>query len=676
MNYYPEFMYASSDIPDAPPADLHSKRLVESPLFNRSSALAVVPRTFSATKKLQQVLGINGNKSEPFMRPPHMPQGLEQRFLASLQEYGIDVDLLTGESMSQAARRPKKMGVGNELGKSVLEMIKEEKESPVSVVHLQEGMGGLNMGFSINPQTWNLGHGAVSGSAERPYSAPGGGTDDYGDTGYSYDPYIGYGSTAAFRDSQRFRPSSASAAGTQKVFGQTYGPHMASYAPDTRNPDYDSIGAGDKLPQRSSSLANASQFTRQQQAPYFHDVVHTQARNSYDSPNRISSVPPVLFPAPQVEQQMSWDFGQTVTGDITSQTFALGGFPVTSTNEEGDYPLRPKSRVKMLPQIMVQEPSPTKMPPPTSKKRRATSQAAPPAKARASEDTVGLPILPANLEILWKAKFPGNTYALLTTLLTWSVSMRRLSNLIPDPKAFSVNGAFPYVVEPPVHKKLISVAFYDTSVTPHKEIRFHGPNDCAEISYNEVDIFAYPDNPAIVSTNPPSKAGAVKRALGLNTNTPQATDYKTLSMLDRAITGEGRWSYILFRAHASPTEPSPVPPHCMLAWPKHATTSSSECLHTIYPDRSFAPRHFTSLQTIAAAMWLQQSLRAASSDQLPEPWLGYMEGAVTLKRQVLKMEKPGGVPLVEGYRVDVRKWEGWMKAVGRGQGKVMMWTEK
>lgn len=372
---------------------------------------------------------------------------------------------------------------------------------------------------------------------------------------------------------------------------------------------------------------------------------------------------------------MSWDFIQTVTGDITPQTFALGGFPASCTNEEGVYPMRPKSRGGLVPQIMVQEASPRKMPPPTSKKRRASSQAVPPAKARASENTVGLPILPANLEILWKVKFPGNTYALLTTMLTWSLNMRRLSNLIPDPKAFSINGAFPYLVEPPVYQKLVSVSFYDTSVTPHKELRFLGPDDCAEMTYNEVDTFAYPDDTAAASGNS-SKADAVKRALGMNTTCAQTTDYKNMSMPDRAGTGEGRWSYILFRAHPPPTQSSHTPPHCILAWPTHVTTNSSECLHTIYPDRPSAPRHFSSLQNVAVSMRLQQSLRAASSEQLPEARLVHMEGAVTLKRKVLKMEKPGGMPLVEGYRVDVRKWEGWMEAVGKGKGKIMMWMER
>ncbi|KAH5656801.1 hypothetical protein HBI51_026540 [Parastagonospora nodorum] len=679
MNYYPDSLYAGDDIPDAPPADLHSKRLTESPLYSRAAAMATVPRTFSASRKLQQVLGIDGNKPEPYVRPPPMPQDLEQRFLANLQEYGVDVDLLMKDRMSQAARRQQKMGVGNELGKSVLEMIKEEKESPVSATHLQEGMDGLNVGLNINPPMWDLGYEAVSGGeymGDRPSSAPCGNTNDYADTKYGYDPFIGYGSTTAFQDSQRSRPSSASAANTQLVFGQPDRPHMDSYAPATHNPDYDWIGGGDKLPQHFSSLANTSQFTGEQQAPYFHDGIQTQARNSYDLPKRVSSVPTVLFPPPRVEQQMSWDFVQTVTGDITPQTFALGGFAATSTNREGVYPMRPRSRGRLVPQIMVQEASPRKTPPPTTKKRRATSQVAPPAKVRASEDTAGLPILHANLEMMWKVKFPGNTYALLTIMLTWSLCMRRLSNLIPDPKAFSINGAFPYLVEPPIYQKLVSVSFYDTSVTPHKESRFLGPNDCAEMTYNEVDIFAYPDDTSAACDNLPSKADTVKRALGLNTTCTQVTDYKNISMSDRATTGEGRWSYILFRGHPSPTISSPTPPHFIIAWPTHATTNSSECLHTIYPDKQSAPRHFSSLQNLAATMRLQQSLRAASSEQLPEARLGYMEGAVTLKRRVVKMEKPGGVPLVEGYRVDVRRWEGWMEAVGKGKGKVMMWMER
>jgi hypothetical protein len=47
------------------------------------------------------------------------------------------------------------------------------------------------------------------------------------------------------------------------------------------------------------------------------------------------------------------------------------------------------------------------------------------------------------------------------------------------------------------------------------------------------------------------------------------------------------------------------------------------------------------------------------------------EGAHTFKRTVFKLEKAGSIPLVEGYRVDLEEFKGWLDAVGRGEGKVI-----
>jgi hypothetical protein len=75
-------------------------------------------------------------------------------------------------------------------------------------------------------------------------------------------------------------------------------------------------------------------------------------------------------------------------------------------------------------------------------------------------------------------------------------------------------------------------------------------------------------------------------------------------------------------------------------------------------------------------MRLKQELRAASSEQLGGVGVEEVEGALTLKRRVVKMEKGGRLPLIEGFRVDVRCWREWIEAVGRGRGEVMLWMER
>ncbi|KAF2874425.1 hypothetical protein BDV95DRAFT_604606 [Massariosphaeria phaeospora] len=47
----------------------------------------------------------------------------------------------------------------------------------------------------------------------------------------------------------------------------------------------------------------------------------------------------------------------------------------------------------------------------------------------------------------------------------------------------------------------------------------------------------------------------------------------------------------------------------------------------------------------------------------------------TLRRTVLKFQKAGRIPLVEGFRTDMSAWTGWLDAVGKGEGKIMMFCE-
>jgi hypothetical protein len=191
----------------------------------------------------------------------------------------------------------------------------------------------------------------------------------------------------------------------------------------------------------------------------------------------------------------------------------------------------------------------------------------------------------------------------LSILLPWSLTLKRLYNQIQDPYNFSINTAFPYHVKPPVYQKLVSVSFYDMGVTPHKEIRFIGPGDCKEMSYNEVDVFSNSSGTSDLRDTS-CKIGNLKSALGLAGTGSGTPSYKHMPMAQRAAFGEGRWSYILLQGLTSSTQEAP---HVMLAWPTCCITSYSDCLHTIYPDaynashpRPFAPKRATSLQNLAA----------------------------------------------------------------------------
>ncbi|KAL5115898.1 hypothetical protein ACEQ8H_006214 [Pleosporales sp. CAS-2024a] len=296
---------------------------------------------------------------------------------------------------------------------------------------------------------------------------------------------------------------------------------------------------------------------------------------------------PLLFPSPRVEQDEFWNVLQAESGVFMPQ------------------------RVPPLPLITLQAPRRDDMAVVAkAKKRRAVSHDAPSSsKARASDDMVGLPILAPDAETVWRFPFPGNSYALLSLILGWTVTMQRLSRLLPDLELFSLNPAFPYRgVSPPTQQKLLALSFYDTRLTPHEETRFLGPTHCAQITYNHVDMFAY--------TSPPDLH-------------------------------DGRWSYILLQGHGHGH--GAQPPHAIIAWPASAVTRADEGLHTVSPDSRLGPL-----------------LRPAAA----------VEGALTLRRRVVRFEMAGRLPLIEGYRVDVRKWEGWMQAVSQGEGKLMLWMER
>jgi len=391
-----------------------------------------------------------------------------------------------------------------------------------------------------------------------------------------------------------------------------------------------------------------------------------------------------LFPSPQVEAK-TWDEGKGK---------GKGKEPMSTPTAKGKQPIAPIQAT-----VAIHAPSGGE---PSSAKKRMSSPgvdeiSGPAPKGSRVDGTTGLPTLPESSS--WDIDFPGYTPALLTVLLNWSFTVQSFYQRLPNPKAFRAHASFPFPVTAPIYNHLISVGFYDTSVVPHKEIRFLGPGDAAEIAYAEVDVFRGKEERAAFEKQEQehTKLEEMKKKLklGRGYRGPGGQATRSQDQMHLAIHGEGRWAYVLIKGH--PTSPEDIaPPHIMLAWHISAVTNVSSCLHTVFPEKAApAPvnppttpasskqplERFASLQNLVSGSrgqkHLHREIRSASStSELPQvdaSSIEPQEGALTLKRTVAKMEKAGSIPLVEGFRVDVGQFKGWLDAVGRGTGKLIVW---
>ncbi|KAF2628660.1 hypothetical protein BU25DRAFT_457465 [Macroventuria anomochaeta] len=687
--------------PSYPPGDLHSKAPAETPHRGRTDTMQSVVRAFSASKTLHQVLGMRD--PEPFVPPPAMPSDLRERFEAGLQEY--EQLYVAGVSAPRQAEGLT-ASVLPQQGKTSLADILEEKESPVRATPTRLTAPGTSGKLKINVPKWTSGKQAIAVAQRHTFldsdsdavandTASEHTDDECDDDDYSL---WKYGSSTTLAVSDYSRPgSSASGNELSSMPAPSFPPRTSSLLPLPHEIVYGSndsdpltrTSRSKNLPPRPDSKHPTA--TANSQHPY--KQVYSHGNNNPSTLRRTESLP-VLFPSPGVEQQSS-AFVQTKNGSAYGDNCsdfephsALGNTVLGHNEYTASSP---------APRITIQAPSPVKAA--TSRKRAPSSSTQneidPPLSQRSRRDDVaGLPVLSPDTEAEWTIKFPGNTHALLTILLTWSHAMWAFHHRLPVLKPFSIHPAFPYSITPPLRKQLLSVSFYDTSVEPHKEIRFLGPDDVAEMSYHEVDIF---DNPAgnTDSQAPPlwsSSISTIKQTLGLaDSEAPKQIRY--MDMSQRAKTGEGRWCYILIKGYEP--QDGGTPPHLILAWHISAVTATSDCLHTIFPDNATPKpttrsqsklKRFSSLQNFGLALCspakfnFHQTLRSASSSsELPpadEPVENEQRGGTTLHRTVLKMEKAGNIPLVEGYRVDIAAFRDWMDACGKGEGKVIMWKER
>ena len=683
--------------PSYPPEDLHSKLQVEIPYRSKTDTMNSVVRAFSASKTLHQVLGMR--EPEPFAPPPPMPNDLIERIEAELQEY--EQLRAAGLFVPKRAKDPP-ASVLSRQGKTSLADILEEKESSVRTTPTRLITAGTSEKLTINLSKWTSEKQAVAVAQRYMFldsdrDAANDAASEYTDCKFDDEDYSSwkYGSSLTLAVSDYSRAGS-SASDNETVPVPSFPPRTSSLLP--LNHDYDSNGIdphashpiNKKLPPRLLPTSTHPTAPANSQHPY--KKVYSFSYSNRSTSGRTESLP-VLFPSLGVEQQ-SQDFRQTEHGSVHRNVSS----DVEPHNAFHDAILDPNGNTasSTTPRITIQPPSPVKAP--TSKKRAPPSSArdgfGPPLSQRARRDEVaGLPVLPPGEEAVWESKFPGNTHALLTILLTWSRAMWAFRHRLPDPKLFLIHPAFPYPVTPPIRKQLLSVSFYDTSVEPHKEIRFLGPGDVAEMIYHEVEVFGVPesnnDSPLPRCSSP---IDTIKQTLGLVENeAPKHVRY--MSMPQRAKTGEGRWCYVLIKG--AETQDGGIPPHVILAWHISAVTATSDCLHTIYADDVKSQpvastqsklKRFSSLQNFGLALRspaklnLHQSLRSASSSsELPSVDADTQidqRGSTTLHRTVLKLEKAGNIPLIEGYRVDVAAFRGWLDACGKGIGKVIMWRER
>jgi hypothetical protein len=681
-----------SSSPGNPPPDLHSKLQAELPRYSKTDTINSIVRTFSASKALNQMLGMRD--PEPFVAPPAIPNNLAERFEAGLQEYE---QLYAAGVFTKRQSETFATSASSQQSKTTLTDILEEKESPVRASSTQKDTANASSKLTISvPKYTSRKHAVAAAQQYILADSASGSVDDTAShhTSLESDEDHGsrkHGASTTLAASNYSRPNSA-ASGPPSSFPVRTSSLLP--LPDLRSSD---ATASQLLPSVTKKLPGSRAASNRHVPPEnnqcFNKYVPSYTHDDQPSLKRSESLP-VLFPSPGValvaKEPAHNEIARRYAGTYVKANDTLDEYSQQSSQNVASSP---------PPRITIQAPSPVKS---TKSRKRApstTQEDFGPSLTQRSrrDDTTGLPVLPLEAEDEWTDDFPGNTYSLLTIILTWSHTMWISYHRLHDPKLFSIHPAFAYPITPPVKKELVSISFYDTNVEPHKEVRFLGPGDAAEMTYHEVDVFADPNS----KTGPPSSprcnspVDPIKQTFGV-TDKEAFRHVRYTSMAHRAKTGEGRWCYILIKGNAPPD--GTTPPHVILAWHISAVTSTSDCLHTIYtddPEPSKAPasapsqnkvKRFSSLQNLAQTLrsprkfHFHHSLRTASSSSELEPVDPYatkkQQEGVTLHRVVVKLEKAGSIPLIEGYRVDVKAFRDWMDACGRGEGKVILWIER
>ncbi|PVH98855.1 hypothetical protein DM02DRAFT_656906 [Periconia macrospinosa] len=266
-------------------------------------------------------------------------------------------------------------------------------------------------------------------------------------------------------------------------------------------------------------------------------------------------------------------------------------------------------------------------------------------------------------------KRPIYTPGLSQSLLTWHVAMWNVWNVYkPSAEQMKLHPLFSSY--PPVHtinRKCVSISFWDTSTEPHRELYFVGPGDFDELLYAEVDTFSLGDG-----NKENVREGRWAFIVLQNNDVDGGGDGNR-----RGEEEEHRQQHPSSSSSSSSARLAPPPPvhgparggrrreprksRCqwlMIAWPVSAVTKKSECLQCIYPDAPPPPN----------PNHPPQEEKQQNNDN--------NNNMIVLNRYTHFLGKAGDLPLVEGNGVDVAIVQGFVEAVGRGQGKVMVYSER
>jgi hypothetical protein len=406
---------------------------------------------------------------------------------------------------------------------------------------------------------------------------------------------------------------------------------------------------------------------------------HGQPVAQQDTDIEATAAPPVLFPAANIEADTEVEL---LAEDPAARPANVDGFleslfsrpPPPASPKVISTPLKVgRLKGKDRKRARAESQKETARPAPSTEQKKARTGG-----------IVGISTLPAAFTAAWLTMFPGNCPYLSQILLRWHHTMTTLYRRCEEDYLVDIHPMFPYPPTRPVNIPLVSVSFWDTSAEPHRELRFIGPGDVSSILYAEVDTF---HSDEAIKDSPFAKA----MARGL---VPNAKDLRKVDMRARNERGEGRWCFIVINGHKDKENTAP---YVTIAWPITAVTSRSECLHTISPDTdntqppsssASSASTFPSKINMMPNMYpgflispgIHAALRATTSSILPSPPVqgkgkGLKKDGLTVRRTTLVFGKAGGVPLVQAWRTDAKGWMGWMDAVGKGEGKVMMACE-
>jgi hypothetical protein len=685
------------------PCDMTSLRPgEETPQHNGNGFMTGIQRAFASSKKLQRVLGLEDSVM-PFVPPPPMPDDILEAFKEGLKEFGQDAATVGVDGLQTIYEEPP---IGREeysLAHMGYETLGSDDGNPVQVYGIRSpSMGKLLGSLESLTAEESVGQDYMDVDAEwPPYENIQ--HADYGLQTYPTEPRQRSNNRVPW-----LRPHSRIS--RRPTVQDTY-----NISPTATRKDIN-YGADEQTMPPTVSITEPD-------PPYTHSYMGTLPvfPSPFWGPSAV--IAPSMILHRSEGGLFSHLFERPQNPIISSQD--VPSIFVTSATSPTKQLHVPRKRARASPDLSAEHMSPN-IP--------STPSQSNPARKKRRSDTVptGIRCLPPGASYAWEAPFPGNTPGLSYRLMTWHCTMRDIytTTTLNQPQ-LSIHPLFPYPPTPPKHIPLVSASFWDTDCEPHRELWFIGPGDVEVLNYNEVDTFAELQE---------KKAEVGKRERGVWHELAARNKWEgkknqgeyAKAMKDRALTGEGRWGFFVIRGRASMAqrqrqgqdyasmrgeeeEEQDYPPYIILAFPISAITTTSECIHILYPDNpepdpAFSPSNgfrppppsaylqphqgsklprMTSMPAIRQTN-LSFQLRSASNGNLSNPTSpsnpslppsSFSEFASQkgrpwpLRRTTFLFDKAGHVPLIEGYRTDLQAWRPFLEAFGRGEVKIVVFGE-